>query len=500
MPLPARRRNFTTRSLEGCRTCRARHKKCDEAPGACNNCVSTGRQCDGYDLSRLPVRKYALTELPQVASRLGWLTTADEMRSFSYFAQCSIPSLSTFFDSPLWHKLFLRMSHVDRAVYHAASMLGAIHEDSSQNNMRLSGENLRVPRHRFALEQASRAFLILHKRQASRDPQLREVVLLCCLLFVVCDLLLSQYDSALKHLHGGLKVLQEARGEHQRKLKENRSMTPLDRGLVESFQRLDIEFSHFGPGKPYLFTREILGEEAPDQNAPLQSVQDMYYNILPGLQMGVPFLAKCWPLSGAEMEADWDNLHCEQQEILFFYDKLKPRTTSFYHRFYSQLPYKEQRMADLLLFQCLGQTLAVKVCLFDSSVPAELVPEYAEVMATYESMIARFPERPTITMDYGVIPTLYVVASSCPDYSIRLQAINAMLLWPHCEALVNSEMSASLALERLRVDLQGKSLEHLFSSVDPTTYKELSRFLSETVKLQPVENWSTMRNFKSLQQ
>ncbi|KAL4934242.1 uncharacterized protein BDV17DRAFT_285967 [Aspergillus undulatus] len=128
------------------------------------------------------------------------------------FAQSSTPSLATFLDSPLWHKLFMQTSHVDRAVYHAASMLGAIHEDSFQNKMRLSEEDLCVPRHRFALEQASRAFAILNQRQASRDPQLREVVLLCCLLFVVCvTCFWASMSVPLKNFQGGLGVLRERR-------------------------------------------------------------------------------------------------------------------------------------------------------------------------------------------------------------------------------------------------------------------------------------------------
>ncbi|KAI5962102.1 uncharacterized protein KGF55_003178 [Candida pseudojiufengensis] len=39
-----------TRVRTGCWTCKKRHRKCDETKPACNNCKSTGRECEGYDI------------------------------------------------------------------------------------------------------------------------------------------------------------------------------------------------------------------------------------------------------------------------------------------------------------------------------------------------------------------------------------------------------------------------------------------------------------------
>ncbi len=455
--------------------------------------MSTGRKCDGYDLARLPAKKFALAGVPPVASRLGWHTTADEMRSFSYFVHCSIPSLAAFFDSPLWRRVSMQMAHLDRAVYHAASMLGAVHEDSFQNQMRLSGENLFVPRHRFAIEQASRAISILNCRQASQDPQLREVVLICCLLFVISDLLLGQYDSALRHLRGGLGVLKEA-------LEQQQHTIPLDRSLIETYQRLDVEFSHFGPGKPFLFADIQPEEGSPDRTFPLQSLRDVHQRVRQLINIGIPFLAKCWPLSGADIQADHDNLYSQQQRILSLWCELSPQVLSFRDRFYHKLDYREQRALELYMLQCRGQIVGIKTCLFDGSVPAELVPDYEDLMSFYDAFIARFPERPTITLDYGVLPSLYLIASSCPDYSIRLRAINALLDWPHCEAIVNSNVVASLTLHSLKVELEANNQQQI-SCLDGRTDEELNQFINSTFKLsQQAANWSTVRASKFLLQ
>ncbi|RDW89971.1 Zn(II)2Cys6 transcription factor [Aspergillus mulundensis] len=449
----------------------ARHKKCDETPGACNNCVSTGRKCDGYDLSRLPVNKSTPVTHPVITSRLGWLTTADEMRSFSYFAHCSIPSLLAFFDSSLWQRVALQMSHLDRAVYHAASMLGAIHEDSCHNQMRLSGEDLSAPRHRFALEQASRSFSILNRRQASRDPQLREVVLLCCLLFVIAESLLGQYDRAVQHLRGGLRVLGE-------ELEEQHRVSPLDRCLVETFQRLDVEFAQFGKGRPFLFNA-ALDTDIPSQSLQLHGPDDVYRCVIRLLHIDVPFLGLAWSLSASDIEADYDNLHRRQQQILSFAYGIKAEIRSFLSRSFHYLSYNERRRVELSLLTCLAQIVANETCLLGGLVPIDMASGFVDLLDYYESIMARYPERPTITLDNGVIPTLWMIASKCPDYSVRLQAINALLAWPHCEALCNSNVGASLALENLKAELKADDEILSFLAVSGQSHEELSHYLKK---------------------
>ncbi|KAL5339855.1 hypothetical protein BJX70DRAFT_140567 [Aspergillus crustosus] len=492
MAPPKRRRKFTKRSLTGCRTCRARHIRCDEAPGSCNNCSSTGRKCDGYDLSRLPVQELTFTSHLGIDTRLAWLTTPDERRCFSYFTHISIPSLASLFDFPLWEKLTLRISHADRAVYHAANMLGAVHEDSDQNQMRLSGENLHQPRHRFALEQASRAFAILNRRQASQDPQLREVVLICCLLFVVSDLLLGRYDNAFQHLRSGLKIL----GETQQQLRIQQRLS-VDDDLVRAFQRLDIESSHFGMGKPFLYA-DIEPEEYLDQPAVMRNLSDAHQRVTAQLNIGIPFLAKCWLLSDAGIKADYENLHRTQQRLLSSNYQSKEEIEALYNQDPHRFSYKEQRGLDLLLLQCVGQILAIRTAL-NVGVAPELIPEHVELLEIHDRVMVKLPERPSITLDYGVIPSLYIVASQCPQYSVRLRAIDALLAWPHCEGLVNSNLAASIALEGLKAELRDKD-QKCALLVNKYADEELSQYLLNTIEHSPhTINWSPLRAARFLQ-
>ncbi|VZH91530.1 unnamed protein product [Fusarium fujikuroi] len=49
----SRKKRYAAKGKTGCITCRIRRVKCDEGKPSCHRCVSTGRKCDGYDLTAL---------------------------------------------------------------------------------------------------------------------------------------------------------------------------------------------------------------------------------------------------------------------------------------------------------------------------------------------------------------------------------------------------------------------------------------------------------------
>ncbi|KAE8139201.1 hypothetical protein BDV38DRAFT_270057 [Aspergillus pseudotamarii] len=406
----------------------ARHIKCDESPGnVCQNCTSTGRICEGYDMCRLPHKRTDVC-LPDIANRLCWIMNSDEKRCFSYFHHHSISSLISFFDSPLWQKLIRQLSHTEPAVYHAVNVLGAVQEDSEENDMRLAGVNLYRPRHRFALEQSARSYALLNKRHASHDPQLKEVTLL----------LLGQYNSALRHLRSGLKILNEAPTY-------THCLSAIDQSLVEAFVRLDAQSSHFGADGPLLHLNKE-GEEAwsHSDTMPLpRNVQEARRELNHVLSKGIPFLSECWARSSTEIRLNYDSMHFTQQNLLASLAQHKQRFELFCEESYATLSPKEQRGAGIIRLHYLAQILSIKTCFFHGPIPGYLTPEYVSLLSAHEALMVKFPERSTTTLDNGIIPGLYVVASKCPDYRS----------WPHCEGLINSNIAASLALESLKREL-----------------------------------------------
>ncbi|KAE8377586.1 hypothetical protein BDV26DRAFT_281751 [Aspergillus bertholletiae] len=489
--VPPRRRKRGRRSMTGCRTCRARRIKCDEAPNKCKNCTAAGLKCEGYDLCRLPIkRKSQLGRIPEVQLCLAWVPTADEKRCFSYFQYRSIPSLAGFFDSQLWQQLALQMSRADPAVYHAANALSALHEDSETTKLLVVGENLRRPLHRFALEQASRSFALLNRRCASQDPERLEIVLLCCLLFVLAELLLGQYNRALQHLRSGLKILKDAQ-QIQRQ-----SILPC---IIQAFRQLDVQSAHFGSG-PFLFANDGLKELSKDDFIhPIHNLDEARQIMNSLLHAGVHFLAHRWRLSNTELQANYTSLCLRQQRILSLYTRFRRQFETFYDQYYHRLSYRGQQSADIVRLQYRSQLVAVKTCLMEKPVPNDLIPEYEALLLAHETYMAKFPERPTITLDLGIIPGLHTVAVNCPRYPIRLRAIKALLSWPHYEGIISSTFAASIAIVSLKAELENKSQQETSCVIDEPE-EELTRFLFDTVtSTQNIPNWTTVRASRFLE-
>jgi hypothetical protein len=381
----------------------------------------------------------------------------------------------------------LQISQADPAVYHAANMLGAVHEDSDANKMRLSGENLQRARHRFAAQQASRSYSYLSKRHTSNDPQFREVMLVCCLLFVMSELLLGQYQNAFQHLHGGLHILKETQESHR--------TLNLEDSLVRVFERLDIESSHFGSGTPFFFNHVGFNDDLhiSDVFSDIKSMADVQRSVTFLLNLGIPFLARCWPFSAAEVTSQCDELVQKQQEILFYNYQFQKRFSLFYRDSYHTLSRREQEGVDVSQLQSLSQMLSLETCLIKGPIPENLTPKYISLLSAHQAFLAKFSDRPTLTLDYGVLPGLWVVASECPDYAVRLQAIRAVEMWPHCEGIVNSNVIVSMALNNLKKELWMHGQPDA-SIIDAETEEELSRFLLDTLSSgEQAANWSFIR-------
>ncbi|KAE8389588.1 hypothetical protein BDV23DRAFT_173030 [Aspergillus alliaceus] len=486
-PLPTRkqRRASGKRSTTGCRTCRARHVKCDESPGLCKNCTLTGRKCDGYDLHRLKVQSKMLPCPQKFGTHFGWITTAEERHFFSYFQHHSIPSLVGLSDSPLWQQLVLQMSHAEQAAYHAVIMLGAIHQVSEENGMRLTGADLYSMRHRFALDQSSRSFSSLNKRSISHDPQLYQVLLLCCLLYIISEILWGHYESAIRHLQNGLRVLKE--------FKANQSLeTPIEQFLVVEFTRLDAQACHFGGGKPQLHIDIGLDDELLDSScavafSTITEVQDVLSHLL---NAGIPFLARCWKLSPQEIIQEYESLSFNQLKLLSRYHAFMHQFEIFCKHSYIDLNEREKRKADLVRIQCLSQTLPLKICLLRSAVPEAFIPEYITLVSAVEALMNKLSARPTMTLDGGVIPGLFIVASSCPDYRVRLRAIRSLLVWPHCEGWANSNLAAYLTLESLKAEMARQDKKNMQKVAEVVDDKGDNYLLDTLRSVETIADWS----------
>ncbi|PYI01248.1 C6 zinc finger domain protein [Aspergillus sclerotiicarbonarius CBS 121057] len=457
---PARRRAAGRRSKTGCRTCRARHKKCDESPGACNNCTSTGRTCDGYDLHRLPRegrRKNPLVETTvpiALESRLQWVRNTDEQRAFSHFQHRTMPTFVGWFDSSLWQKLVLQMSHAEPAVYHAVVALSALHQDSEKRGMSLSRENLGSTWHRFALEQAGRSFALLNARPASQDPRLREVTLLCCLLYVISELLRGQYDSAFHHLRSGLHILKQL-GAHKQLEPAAPSRPTVEQSLVEAFAHLDVQSAQFGVGGPLWRIDEQDHPQTRKGEFPIFRTLAEARRAFDRLMGTVlEFTSRSWNSTHTQIAADYETRYKTQLSLCMRVEEYAQAFSTFRNQAHLHLSPKEQRGADVIYLHQRTATLALQTCLLDGNEPVldRYTPEFEKIVSLVDAIMLTFPERPSVCLDMGIIPPLFFVATGCRDYNVRWQAIDALSAWPHREGPWDSNLCVRMAVEAMKLE------------------------------------------------
>ncbi|KAE8419530.1 hypothetical protein BDV36DRAFT_251163 [Aspergillus pseudocaelatus] len=458
-----RRRAGGKRSRKGCRTCRARHIKCDETPGSCQNCTSSGRRCDGYDLYRLPLggrtlKKDSSSQVQvEILNGFRWKMTSDERRCLSYFQHHTIPTLLGLFDSTLWEKLVFQISQSEPAVYHAVVALSAIHYDSEAKGMPLPMDQPRNTWHQFALEQLSRAFNLLTKRRTSQDPRFCNVTLVCCLVFVLSDLLRGHYDSAFSHLQSGIRILQDLQA-HRQLIAPTPREELVEQSLVAAFAHLDIMSTHFGVGGPLLCIENELSDHQIDcdLSIPFQNLQDVLRAFEPYFSMVFQFISPCMYRPPDHIGTDYEALHLQQLQIWSKMSLFIRRFKQFYSSMYARLSRAEQRGADLVEIWILGLSVALKTCLVGGNISVLdcYTSDYEMVLIRIEAFLQKYPERPSISIQCGIIPPLFHTAFACRDYTVRWQAMELLWEWPHREGTFDSNWCVSLASQAMKLELQ----------------------------------------------
>ncbi|RAK99301.1 Zn(II)2Cys6 transcription factor, partial [Aspergillus ibericus CBS 121593] len=459
-----RKKTPSKRSRTGCRTCRARRVKCDEFPGACKNCSSTGRVC-GYDTHRPPPGvspggslRAELTHKPQ------WIMTSDEQRCLSFFQHRSLPHLVGFFDSPLWQNLIHRLSYAEPAVYHALVALGAVSQANNiKGHLPRPGEkkDLQNIWYRFALEQSGRSMALLIKRRTSQDPQLQQVVLVCCLLFIVAELRYGNFDRASVHLQSGLRILQSMNIQRQPSGLEIPSGA-VDECIVESFLALQAGSRYYCAVAPLRCDSDFIYTQPYDSYlCPFENIRQARQLWRPLEQTVFEFMATGMKTFGPQMEANYDTVHRQQLQLLYYVTRYLQQFDTFClarygtTSFMSSNParYKEQREAELIRLSCLTALLGVKVAVYSPVRPPAhgYVRERLALLAAAETAMDKFDkDPPTFTEHSLMAPSLYTAAWGSPDYFIYCRAIDLLQRWGSVEGFLSASLNADLLNEVLK--------------------------------------------------
>lgn len=375
--------------------------------------------------------------------------------------------MSSFFDSQLWNNLVLPMSHSERAVTHAVVALSALHEDIEARGVPLARVELTNQRQRFALEQYTRALSLLNTRRHSNDPKLRDVVLTCCLLFVVFELVRGLYDDAFVHLQQGLSLLSslKAADTKSQSLSVSGSSNYIETSLSDALMHLHIQSSFFGSdiSDPQLIRpklddtvdfRDI--REAREELEKVFQPVSRFMTAVRLLASEGPSNSKVTRLDVAQMQAD---LRIELARYLH-------RLNQFDARVRGSLDHKSQRAVDLIRLH--HKTFAVVLETYTDIEDMTFdyhIDGFKDIVKVSEQIARSFDEqgdpnnndshsRPTLLLDMGIIPSLLYVCLTCPCVDTRRQALRCLKAWPHREGPWDSNLIALMGGLTLQVEIE----------------------------------------------
>ncbi|PYH79581.1 hypothetical protein BO82DRAFT_131785 [Aspergillus uvarum CBS 121591] len=474
-----KRRSGGKRSKTGCRTCRIRRIKCDETPEKCRNCSSTGRLCDGYEVYRLPVaakrgRDLFFSLSTPVNTHVRWAVTSDQRRCFKFFCDRTITDALGYYDSQLWEQFMFQMANLEPAVCHAAIALGAAHQEVVLQGINSPGDGAkrRGVWYFYALEESARAFELLRRRNP-QDPQMRQVTLLCCLLFVYLSLLQRDYDTAFRHLQAGLRVFQESGSGRGSSLNGSTlGGAGMNLPLVAAFAQLEIQSTHFNPRgcsqlgansapRKHIFLsrdrdRDLLGQSVDDLRLALQPLDSAIYQFFHrwGTASAEAIVAQ-----DSDFQATQTNLLSEVYHATHFLD-------DFCALKYATLSSKHKRGVDLLRLHLMTYSVGLRMSMVAHLQPAQaqlFTADHVAILSLARTIIAQFPDRPTVMVDSGVILPLRVVADSCPDLHVRWQAIQELRAWPHYEGVRDTVLASTTSAARWRLEMRARISAELCS-------------------------------------
>jgi hypothetical protein len=303
--------------------------------------------------------------------------------------------------------------------------------------------------HQFALEQLGRSFSLLRKRSPSQDPQLTTVMLLCCLLFGTREFILGQYDTGFMHLRSGLRILKASKT-----LGVSYQASPTEQQcLLAVFIHMDHQAAYFGLGDP------ILGQgDENEYQLPCAAHCTAFHNIQEAREVlehiardVVRFATLSATLSDMEI------LLSKQGPIVSQMSRFAQTFETFRQKTYNSLSPKDNGVADLTQLKQYALILTLKTCLLPPNDPAITLytSDFKHIYSFAEAIMSRNPKFPSITMDTGIFPPLYIVANRYPDHSVRWRAIKALLFCSHREGPWDANLLARIAAECMKLESKG---------------------------------------------
>lgn len=155
--------------------------------------------------------------------------SSDEKRAIEFYHHKAAPQLSGYFHSRFWSELVLQVAIDEPAVSHAMIALSSIYEGDVY--AKSGSPDAALKRRNFGLESYNRAIRLLIADMGNGKSV--KIPLITCVIFVCVDCLMRDIPVALKHIEGGIKLLERWRQQHHDPARREELLRSADYEIVE---------------------------------------------------------------------------------------------------------------------------------------------------------------------------------------------------------------------------------------------------------------------------
>ncbi|KAM6485590.1 hypothetical protein HDV62DRAFT_257856 [Trichoderma sp. SZMC 28011] len=472
----------------GCKTCKERRVKCDEAKPECHRCLSRNRYCGGYGIwgggtiNRNTVQNsFPSTsndsETPRYTVRAGILSPltdapfADEDKKWylDHFTARISGRLASVFDSPFWGHLVQRAAFTEPLVCSAAAALGAIYKSREDSQDLMTHPDRTNHHHRlFAFREYNKTLSLLRSRLLQNDSASRHVLLITCVLVTAFELVQGNHQAALHHVNHGLGVLfVYDQDQHSRisRPSERAKRHSDGENVIEPFFRTMLLSTLIG-GTPissfvsFLDAATSLRVTIPDKfDGPCEARRALDALLINALQVTEKYDCSATEPVSDDIHQKYCRLQRAEKAWISAYIHDKPTLIS-------KSNFRTIHGVHLLQMyhSMISIMIAVAPCVSEAAYD-EHTSTFASILSQTVSMWDRTgfsvhePHQrhgcitgPRVTLELGIIPALYYTALKCRDPILRRQAAKLLMVAPYSEGIWHSVVVARAALAIIELE------------------------------------------------
>lgn len=425
-------------------------------------CASTGRNCEGYvtsgrngssspDVSKC-AKASPVSPRPGKQLQIFGSQSPKELRSIELFFLKAAPQLSGYFQEPFWN-FVLQLSFNEVSIRHAIVAVSAVYEDDCMVwESPCSGT---VALKKLSFDYYNRAIRTMVKRMQEKDSIIVPVI--GCLLFVCLEFLRRDIWAAIKHIDGGIKMIEQAREKRGKRVDVKRSgirsLPQYEHELVERmmaplFSSLNITASVFGRPGVYFFTKNIPYDDE-TLLGKMENMEQALASLLDMINAGTKFVhdmgRKKYNTQALEVED-----YLRQDRLIRIFDDWKIAFDALEqeqgHEWASETSKGQNMLRAVHL--TVRMWLLTGCSAYESTWDA-YKPEFEELLRLIEDVTTdavRFPDAKSklFSFELGIIPPLELVARKCRYPKIRRKALQMLRTCPTRECLFDSFYSALL--------------------------------------------------------